>query len=445
MGRAPDDVLSIPANQRSMHSVLSSGIARRCLASASGSEGGGSASVSASVGGLLSRVRRLSPSELSRMPHSGGANGQDLVDGTDRMYWGVKREPDLDGVQYDGGKEEKVRDCEHEDQERESERERERELERERECKELECERQRQREREREQERQRQRQRDQESQQERKMVKQEHGPQIIGMNRLIERSVERSTTATTAMTTRVGGGSIESDTMDEVQALNVNVKGETVTTGWGRGGLNVFNGNGMVALPQERGVGCDGGTRVQRSRAETMALQGVTELDSAPLDAAVPLDAVPLDVGLHDSGVAIGHNAEAKELLEVEGKMLRDSDGFVQCPNCPRRLRNAVTLQNHIRVVHENNGNFRCTQCPLTFMWRSTLGNHVRLVHEKQRPYECKECGKAFRWNSHLREHFWVVHKGEKPFRCDKCGRLFGRKNNMQKHMRRHGDGEAAT
>lgn len=115
-------------------------------------------------------------------------------------------------------------------------------------------------------------------------------------------------------------------------------------------------------------------------------------------------------------------------------------DGLVKCPICPKKLRNNVTLQNHIKVVHDNNGNFKCRQCDLTFMWRSTLGNHIRLVHEKQRPHACDECGKAFRWKSHLREHIWVVHKGEKPFKCEHCGKTFGRKNNMQKHMRKHDD-----
>lgn len=130
------------------------------------------------------------------------------------------------------------------------------------------------------------------------------------------------------------------------------------------------------------------------------------------------------------------------EVYEGGNEKNRDRGGAeglnVKCPHCPRRLRNAVTLQNHVRVVHDHSGKYRCGQCGLTFMWRSTLGNHVRLVHEKQRPYACEECAKAFRWNSHLREHYWVVHKGEKPFRCETCGKTFGRKNNMQKHMRKH-------
>lgn len=131
------------------------------------------------------------------------------------------------------------------------------------------------------------------------------------------------------------------------------------------------------------------------------------------------------------------HRSEDNELDGITGN---DDSGSVQCPTCPRKLRNQVTLQNHIRVVHDHSGNFRCAQCGLTFMWKSTLGNHVRLVHEKQRPYPCPECGKAFRWKSHLREHCWVVHKGEKPFKCEKCGKTFGRKNNMQKHMRKHSE-----
>lgn len=144
-----------------------------------------------------------------------------------------------------------------------------------------------------------------------------------------------------------------------------------------------------------------------------------------------------------DAEVIVTADTDDEEKLNGEyganGSIGQD-DEFVQCPNCPRRLRNQVTLQNHIRVVHDNNGNFRCTfaQCGLTFMWRSTLNNHVRLVHEKQRPYACDECGKGFRWNSHLREHVWVVHKGEKPFQCEICYKTFGRKNNMQKHMRKH-------
>lgn len=130
---------------------------------------------------------------------------------------------------------------------------------------------------------------------------------------------------------------------------------------------------------------------------------------------------------------------EWRRVAGVSGERKGIEEGEnVQCPHCDRRLRNAVTLQNHVRVVHDHSGSFQCSQCSATFMWRSTLGNHVRLVHEKQRPYDCKECNKAFRWSSHLREHIWVVHKNEKPFRCDTCGKTFGRKNNMQKHMRKH-------
>lgn len=133
--------------------------------------------------------------------------------------------------------------------------------------------------------------------------------------------------------------------------------------------------------------------------------------------------------------------SDTNEDLLARDALARDAlvqDGLVKCPICPKKLRNNVTLQNHIKVVHDNNGNFKCRQCDLTFMWRSTLGNHTRLVHEKQRPHACDECGKAFRWKSHLREHIWVVHKGEKPFKCEHCGKTFGRKNNMQKHMRKH-------
>lgn len=131
-------------------------------------------------------------------------------------------------------------------------------------------------------------------------------------------------------------------------------------------------------------------------------------------------------------------NKWRREGVEGGARKGGDEGENVQCPHCERRLRNAVTLQNHVRVVHDHSGNFLCSQCPAAFMWRSTLGNHVRLVHEKQRPYDCKECHKAFRWRSHLREHIWVVHKNEKPFRCETCGKTFGRKNNMQKHMRKH-------
>lgn len=149
--------------------------------------------------------------------------------------------------------------------------------------------------------------------------------------------------------------------------------------------------------------------------------------------------------GEGSSGDAEG-GTEGRRTGESEGedeKMKEKHEGedlSVQCPHCPRRLRNAVTLQNHVRVVHDHCGKYRCGQCGLTFMWRSTLGNHVRLVHEKQRPYACEECAKAFRWKSHLREHYWVVHKGEKPFQCETCGKTFGRKNNMQKHMKKHSE-----
>ncbi|KAI0559223.1 zinc finger protein OZF [Gracilaria domingensis] len=135
-----------------------------------------------------------------------------------------------------------------------------------------------------------------------------------------------------------------------------------------------------------------------------------------------------------------------KTLMRKTGTDKNSADGkTVQCPHCSRWLRNQVTLQNHIRVVHLHSGTFQCDQCKGTFMWQSTLGNHVRLVHQKQKPFPCDQCDKSFRWKSHLKEHFSVVHRGEKPFRCAMCGKSFGRKNNMQKHVRKHKEKAAAA
>lgn len=121
------------------------------------------------------------------------------------------------------------------------------------------------------------------------------------------------------------------------------------------------------------------------------------------------------------------------------------SDGSVECNVCHQRLMNQVTLQNHIRVVHDRSGDHVCKECNARFMWKSTLGNHVRLVHEKDRPYGCTRCDLRFRWKSHLNEHIWVVHEKQQPFICDICGKSFGRKNNMQKHMRRLHPNDAST
>lgn len=215
-----------------------------------------------------------------------------------------------------------------------------------------------------------------------------------------------------------------------------------------RTGASVSNGNGSYVRACEMGggvldeyswggagspfAGPSGGSgytgRTSGRRVGIAALKGPTASDLSVL----------LGNGGTGADVVVDgtENGGREEGGEEGGE---EEEGCVECPHCSRRLRNAVTLQNHVRVVHEHCGSFRCGQCGLSFMWRSTLGNHVRLVHEKQRPYGCEECGKGFRWKSHLREHFWVVHKGEKPFKCGTCGKAFGRKNNMQKHVRKHG------
>lgn len=217
----------------------------------------------------------------------------------------------------------------------------------------------------------------------------------------------------------------------------------------------VRNDDSNEALCQEKFVGSN--TEVPPSSTERKSVQTITKTvnttprtvpfattnNTTQTTSVAPVTATAMEATAETTDVVtVGTEALAAAADNSSGE-----DHLVQCPQCPRRLRNQVTLQNHIRVVHDHNGNFRCThrQCGLTFMWRSTLSNHVRLVHEKQRPYVCSECGKAFRWNSHLREHFWVVHKGEKPFKCDTCGKSFGRKNNMQKHMRKHADPSTAT
>lgn len=133
------------------------------------------------------------------------------------------------------------------------------------------------------------------------------------------------------------------------------------------------------------------------------------------------------------------HGEESMSQGQSEGPDLEKDGGSVKCPECNQLLRNTVTLQNHIRVVHQKCGEHKCETCDAMFMWKSTLRNHVRLVHEKVRPFECDRgsCSQKFRWKSHLKEHIDVVHDKRERFSCKKCGKRFGRKNNCMKHIKR--------
>lgn len=81
-----------------------------------------------------------------------------------------------------------------------------------------------------------------------------------------------------------------------------------------------------------------------------------------------------------------------------------------------------------------------CHICPQTFLSRITLQRHIRIVHENERNYACTLCDKRCSNSGNLKRHVEARHatNKEKIYSCDKCKYRTHSKGYLAAHRRRH-------
>ena len=79
------------------------------------------------------------------------------------------------------------------------------------------------------------------------------------------------------------------------------------------------------------------------------------------------------------------------------------------CDICSKVFKNARSLRNHKKKVHEGIGEVNCPSCNKVFESKAKLYNHEKAVHLIQNSM-CQACGKTYKNRSLLKKHLRVYH-----------------------------------
>ena len=124
----------------------------------------------------------------------------------------------------------------------------------------------------------------------------------------------------------------------------------------------------------------------------------------------------------------------------VQGIQVAEDDKAYRCPICSKKLTSKVTLNNHIKQVHDKTNHVKCELCPRTFNYPSELKKHVLCRHTAPTKFPCSQCSYVTNHKSSLNQHFRKVHEKKYKYKCTVCERPFEMPNRLQEHMLREHD-----
>lgn len=114
-----------------------------------------------------------------------------------------------------------------------------------------------------------------------------------------------------------------------------------------------------------------------------------------------------------------------------------------KCEQCNRRFGHKITLDAHIRKIHEGEKKaYKCELCDKSYSFMGGLSTHMRETHERQEEaYKCQIAGCEKKYTSYitLQRHVRIKHlMTEVPTRyvCEQCGATFKQTSNLRYHMR---------
>ncbi|XP_035712468.1 zinc finger protein 25-like isoform X2 [Folsomia candida] len=136
---------------------------------------------------------------------------------------------------------------------------------------------------------------------------------------------------------------------------------------------------------------------------------------------------------------------EFKTKFELEVHILtHTTEKPYNCATCGRSFAQKPHLKRHEKTHLEKSTRDRskCHICPQTFVTRVSLQCHVRIVHENQRNFPCKLCDKRCSNSTGLRRHVEAKHTLNKELLkihpCEKCEFKSHSEAYLAKHKIRH-------
>jgi len=125
----------------------------------------------------------------------------------------------------------------------------------------------------------------------------------------------------------------------------------------------------------------------------------------------------------------IGNETSFKEI-----KVLEDSKTY-QCSICSKKLTSKVTLNNHIKQMHDKSNHVKCDHCPNTYALPSDLKKHILMKHTARTKFPCSQCSFVTNRKDHFKRHFRRVHENEYRFKCTVCEKPIEDPGKLQQHM----------
>ncbi|XP_046801707.1 zinc finger protein 260 [Lucilia cuprina] len=114
-----------------------------------------------------------------------------------------------------------------------------------------------------------------------------------------------------------------------------------------------------------------------------------------------------------------------------------------KCDQCQHKFGHKLTLEAHIRKVHEGQKKaFKCQLCDKAYSFVGGLSTHIRDVHErKQDSYDCSipGCDKKYSNFITLQRHVRFKHLNMETthqYVCEQCGATFKQSSNLRYHMK---------
>ena len=129
------------------------------------------------------------------------------------------------------------------------------------------------------------------------------------------------------------------------------------------------------------------------------------------------------------------NDSELVNVKTLKAVQVQEDDKAYQCQFCNKRLTSKVTLNNHIKQVHDKSNHVKCEQCPCTFNYPSELKKHVLAKHTAATKFPCSQCSYVTNRKTDLKNHIRKLHEKDLKYKCTLCEGQFHEPRNLQKHM----------
>ncbi|XP_067642138.1 zinc finger protein 260-like [Eurosta solidaginis] len=130
-------------------------------------------------------------------------------------------------------------------------------------------------------------------------------------------------------------------------------------------------------------------------------------------------------------------------VTKIPKRRNRGTKNSLKCDQCGKRFSHKITLDGHIRQVHEGcKRPFKCDRCENSYALLGGLYTHIKEIHEAEvRSYTCSidGCDLKYTNSKSLERHKRTKHCENpvvKKYVCEQCGATFNQTANLRYHRR---------